>query len=431
MSEPTREIARSGKTSTLDRSAPRRWLKAGKTSRDGRGRHLAAPAILSYGFRPFFLLGALTAALAVPAWLFVYLGLLAPSGPFAGAAWHAHEMLFGYLAAVIAGFILTAVPNWTGRLPLSGAPLAGLILLWFIGRIAASFVADPLAAVLMDLAFPLALAVAIAREVIAGRNVKNAPIAAMLGIFALANLMHHGEAAGLVPYGYATRLALAVAAMLMTLIGGRITPSFTRNWLVKRGVPLPAPFGRLDMAALLVTAPALLAWVVLPAFPATGAALALAGALLFLRLSRWRGLSVVREPILLILHLGYLWLAFSLALLGAAILSGGAIAETTALHALSAGAVGTMTLAVMTRASLGHTGRAIQADRATRAIYWAAGVGALLRLAAPLLPQFYVPLLVLAGTIWSAAFGLFALCYGPILFAPRLTQGTQTHPRAP
>ncbi|MBZ8134712.1 NnrS family protein [Afifella sp. IM 167] len=414
-----------------DRSEPRRSRNAGRTDRDGRGRRLGVPPILSYGFRPFFFAGATYAALAIPAWLAVFLGYFSPSGPFAGSAWHAHEMLFGYLGAVVAGFILTAVPNWTGRLPLSGAPLAGLVFLWLTGRLAASFLADPLAAALLDLAFPAALAAAVWREVIAGRNIKNAPVAAMLSLFALANLLHHGEAAGLVPDGYAIRLALAVAATLIALIGGRVTPSFTRNFLARKGAPLPAPFSRLDGLALAATGLSLLAWVLFPLTTATGAALALAGLLLGLRLSRWRGASVMREPIVLVLHAGYLWLAVSLLLLGVSVLSGGALPETAALHALTAGAVGTMTLAVMTRASLGHTGRAIVAGTATRAIYLLVGAGALLRLAAPLLPALYLTLVVAGGLLWAGAFALFALRYGPILFSSRLGKGTMTGPPAP
>jgi len=411
-----------------ERSEPRRARNAGENGRDGRGRKLGTLPILSYGFRPFFFAGAAYAALATPIWIAVFLGFLSPSGPFSGTAWHAHEMLFGYLGAVIAGFILTAVPNWTGRLPLSGAPLAGLVLLWLTGRLAVSFVPDPLAAAILDIAFPAALAAAVWREVVAGRNVKNAPIAVMLSFFALASLLHHGEAAGLVSYGYATRLAIAVAGTLIALIGGRVTPSFTRNFLAKRGAALPAPFSRLDAAALAATPFSLLAWVFFPLAPATGAALVAAGILLALRLSRWRGLSVAREAILLILHIGYLWLAVSLCLLGVSALSGGAFSETAAIHALTAGAVGTMTLAVMTRASLGHTGRAIVAGRQTRAIYLLVGVGALLRVVAPFVPSLYLLMVSASGLVWASAFVLFALRYGPILFSPRLGKGTMTSP---
>ena len=403
-----------------DRSVLRLRRLAGDRRLDGRGRNLSLPPILQYGFRPFFLAAALHAGLAIPLWLYIYSTGLPLGGPFQGMAWHAHEMLFGYLGAVIAGFILTAVPNWTGRLPLSGMPLAGLVGLWLIGRLATAFVDAPLGAMLLDLAFPAALAAAIWREVVAGRNWRNAPVAAMLTLFALANATHHAEGMGFVPEGTAVRLAIGVVAMLIALIGGRIVPSFTRNWLARSGTNrLPASFGRPDKAALLATGLSVLLWIALPYSPVTGALLSAAGILLGIRLLRWSGLRTVREPILVVLHIGYLWLAAALLLLGLSTLLPDLIPGSSALHAFTAGAVGTMTLAVMTRASLGHTGREIRADGWTVAIYAAVTCGALLRVAAPLLPGFYLPVLSAGGGLWSLAFLLFAARYGPILLRPR------------
>lgn len=404
-----------------DRSVPRRRRRAGETARDGRGRHRGAPAILHYGFRPFFLAAALYAALAIPLWLWMLHGGLVPHGPFSALDWHIHEMLFGFVGAVMAGFILTAVPNWTGRLPLSGWPLAMLVLLWAAGRVAMATVAAPVWAMGLDLAFPLVLATAVWVEVVAGRNWRNAPIAVMLTLFGLANALHHGENLGLVPPGSAMRLALAVIAMLLALIGGRIVPSFTRNWLVKHGSErLPARFGRLDKAALLTTGGAAAMWAIRPELPATGVLLAAAGVLLCARLARWRGLDTADEPIVLILHMGYLWLALSFLLLGASVLLPLAVPASAALHALTAGAIGTMTLAVMTRASLGHTGRDIVADGWTSALYLAVTAGAALRVAAPFADRFYMDLLIGGGGLWSLAFALFALRYGPILCRPGL-----------
>lgn len=409
-------------TALTDRSALRVRRGAGDRRLDGRGRNLAMPPILQYGFRPFFLLASLHAGLMIPLWLWVYSMGVELGGAFQGMAWHAHEMLFGYLGAVIAGFILTAVPNWTGRLPLSGPPLAGLVSLWIAGRLATAFVGAPLGAMVLDLAFPTALAAAVWREVVAGRNWRNAPVAAMLSFFALANAVHHAENMGLVAEGSAIRLAIGVVAMLLALIGGRIVPSFTRNWLARIGSKkFPASFDLLDKAALLATGAAMLSWLTLPLSQASGVLLALAGALLAVRLFRWAGLRTVREPILLILHLGYAWLAASLLLLGLAILLPGLVPTNSALHAFTAGAVGTMTLAVMTRASLGHTGREIRADRWTTAIYAAVTLGAILRVAAPLFPDLYLAMLSAGGGFWSLGFLLFALRYGPILMKPRAT----------
>lgn len=378
-------------------------------------------AVLSYGFRPFFLLGAITAALAVPVWLAWLEHGFALPGPFSGVRWHAHEMIFGYLAAVMAGFALTAVPNWTGRLPLSGLSLAGLVALWIVGRIACSFVALPASALVLDGAFLVVLAAAIWREILVGANYRNLPIALMFTLMAIANLAFHLDDGWslLGGRGYDQRLGLGVAAMLIALIGGRIVPSFTRNWMARLNIdPLPVPFALFDKAALVATAIALAGWILAPGFSATGAMLLIAGCLTLGRLTRWRGPSAWREPIVGILHLGYLWLAASLVLLGLAILAPDAVPGTAALHALTAGAVGTMTLAVMTRASLGHTGRPIVAGPATLAIYGLVTAGALARVAAPFLDIDYLVAVGLGGLLWCSAFGLFVLAYGPMLLTP-------------
>lgn len=402
-----------------DRSVLRTRRKSGDLSRDGRGRLSSVPPILQYGFRPFFFLAAVHAGLAIPAWLWMYFSGHELSGPFPGLRWHAHEMLFGYLAAVLTGFALTAIPNWTGRLPLSGLPLAGLVSLWLAGRIAAATVADPVAAMAVDISFPAVLAFAVWREVVAGRNWKNAPVALMITLFGLANALDHAANLGLVGPDLGVRLALGVIATLLALIGGRIVPSFTRNWLVKNNeTRLPAGFGPLDKAALAVTAVGALGWICFPDAFVTGVVLVAAGTLLMVRLLRWQGYRTIGEPILLILHVGYAWLGVAMVLLGGSVLTD-TLPQSTALHALTAGAIGTMTLAVMTRASLGHTGREIVADRTVVAIYIAVTAGAALRVAAPLAGDWYAHLLVCGGAIWSAAFLLFAIRYAPILWGRR------------
>lgn len=379
------------------------------------------PPILQYGFRPFFLLGALHAGLAVPLWLWLYRAGVAPPGPFDGMQWHAHEMLFGYLAAVIAGFVLTAVPNWTGRLPLSGWPLAGLVMLWLLGRVACVAVGNLWLAAALDLLFPVALAAAVWREVIAGRNWRNAPVAAILSLFATASAAQHGEALAFLPQGLGIRIGLGAGMVLIALIGGRVVPSFTRNWLAKQGHPaLPASSGLIDKAALAATGAGVLAWIVAPEVPGTGILLVLAGMLLLLRLARWRGVATWREPIVLVLHAGYGWIGLGVTLLGISALWPG-VPANAALHALTAGAMGTMTLAVMTRASLGHTGRTIRADGWTVGIYLLVSAGGMLRVAAPFAGGGYMGVLVAGGMLWSAAFVLFVLRYGPMLLSRRAT----------
>ena len=404
-----------------DRSVPRNRIRSGDRSRDGRGRIRSAPAILHYGFRPFFLLGALHAALLIPLWLVMLIAGREPGGPFDALQWHAHEMIFGYLAAVVAGFVLTAVPNWTGRLPLSGAPLAGLVALWVAGRLATGLLAAPVAAAVIDVSFLTVLAACVWREIVVGRSWRNAPVALMLSLLALAGLLHHLEAAGYGEPGLAIRLALGGIMVLLALIGGRIVPSFTRKWLARQPRQhLPASFGLLDKAALTATLAAVLAWVVLPHHGLTAGLLIIAGVLLFLRLSRWRSLAALREPIVGILHLGYGWLAVAPVLMGAAILWPEHLGPSPALHALTAGAAGTMTLAVMTRASLGHTGREIVADRWTVISYCCVSTGALLRVTAGFAGTYQLMLLSAGGLVWSLAFLIFVMRYGPMLWRPRI-----------
>ena len=402
-------------------SRPRERVRSGDTTIDRRGRNLDVLPILSYGFRPFFLAGALYAALAIPLWLAALFFVAVPTGVFVGAQWHAHEMIFGYLGAVMAGFVLTAIPNWTGRLPLSGGPLLILLLAWAAGRLIAFVPVAPAIVAAIDLTFLGALAGAVWREIAAGQNYRNIPIAALVSLLAAANLLDYLGLVFANLDGCGTRLALGVAAVMIALVGGRITPSFTRNWMARGQMqPLPAAMGRIDRIALATTAVAMLAWTVRPEAIVSGLLLAAAGGLLFIRMSRWRGWRTLTSPIVLVLHLGYLWLSTALVLLGLAAALADATIETAGIHALTAGAIGTMTLAVMTRASLGHTGRAIETDWATAAIYALVTIGALLRVGASFLPGNYEATLIVAGAAWSAAFALFVVRYGPMLARPRI-----------
>jgi uncharacterized protein involved in response to NO len=401
-------------------SRPRERVRSGDATIDRRGRRRHVLPILSYGFRPFFLVGALYAALAIPMWLAALFFVAVPAGVFVGTQWHAHEMIFGYLAAVMAGFVLTAIPNWTGRLPLSGGPLLVLLLAWAAGRLIAFLPVAPAIAATIDVTFLAALAGAVWREIAAGQNYRNIPIAALVSLLAVANLLDYLGLVFVNLDGYGTRLALGVAAVMIALVGGRITPSFTRNWMARGEMqPLPAAMGRIDRIALATTAAAMLAWTVRPEAIVSGLLLVAAGALLFIRMSRWRGWRTLTSPIVLVLHLGYLWLSTALVLLGLAAVLADVTVETAGIHALTAGAIGTMTLAVMTRASLGHTGRAIETDWATAAIYALVTIGALVRVGAPFLPD-YEATLIAAGAAWSGAFALFVVRYGPMLARPRI-----------
>ncbi len=389
-----------------------------------RYRPHPGPVILSAGFRPFFLVSAIWAAVAIPLWLAVYAGGLAVPSLLPPLVWHVHEMVFGFAAATVAGFLLTAIPNWTGRMPLQGWPLAILVVLWAIGRIAVVLSADigAPAAALADLSFPAVFLGVVGREIRAGRNWRNLPMLAALSLLLAGNLLVHLDALGIADTAdLGNRIGLVTLLMLISLMGGRIIPSFTHNWLTKThpAIKPPIPEGGFDRAVLVATALALAAWAFAPDALITAWATLVAGGAVALRLSRWRGLRTIQEPLLLILHIGYAWLALGLLLLGLDLPSE-FLPPTAALHALTVGAVGTMTLAVMTRATLGHTGRPLLAGPGTRTIYLLITLAALLRVLSPLAGDAASLVLSVAGAAWSGAFGLFAILYGAALARPRV-----------
>ena len=391
------------------------------TSSAEQMRAWRGPAILAFGFRPFFLGAGVWAALAMTLWVPMLSGDLELPTAFSPVSWHAHEFLFGYLAAVVAGFLLTAVPNWTGRLLIVGWPLGGLFTLWLIGRVtvAVSLYLPPLVVALADLAMPLVLAVVIGREIVAGKNWRNLIVLAMLAVLILGNGLFHVEAAqdGHAAQGYGIRVGLGSVIMMIAVIGGRIVPSFTRNWLVKRGpgrLPAP-PMQRFDKLALLGLLAGLLVWVVLPEHVLTGALLLLAGLLHAFRIARWAGHRTLAEPLVAVLHLAYAFLPLGAFALGAEILAPGLFGMAAAQHLWMGGAAGLMTLAVMTRATLGHTGQSLTAGPGTVGIYAALVLSVLARLAAGLWLGAASVLHVVSGTAWIVAFAGFALIYGRLL----------------
>jgi uncharacterized protein involved in response to NO len=383
-------------------------------------RQYGGPAILSYGFRPFFLFGAIYAGVAILAWLPVYFSEITLPAALAPRDWHVHEMLFGWLGAVVTGFLLTAIPNWTGRLPIQGAPLLALFAVWLAGRIAimTSGLIGWFPAAVVDAAFLILVAGAAAREVVAGKNWRNLVVVAIVTVLALANVAFHVEAHFSGAADYSARTGIGAMAALIMLIGGRIIPSFTRNWLVRENPGrLPAPFGRFDAAAIAASVLAVVVWIDLPEGPVTTAALSLAAALQAARLLRWAGDRTLREPLLAVLHVGFAFVPAGYALL--ALAAAGAVPATAGIHAWTAGAFGVMTIAVMTRATLGHTGHALIASPATRVIYAAAVLAAVLRIWAALAPGWSEILLHLAALAWAAAFLGMALVYGPMVCRER------------
>lgn len=391
-----------------------------------RARQWQGPAILSYGFRPFFLFAALHAALAIVLWVPWFLGLVAVPSLLPPVAWHAHSLLFGYVPAVIAGFLLTAVPNWTGRLPVVGLPLAGLFSLWLAGRIAMMMSAHlgPWATALLDLAFLGTLTLVVAREIVWARNWRNLKVLLVLVLLLLAQALFHWEVDRYGRSEMSDRLAIGAIITLIALIGGRIVPSFTTNWL-KRVNPglLPRPPGAFDAIAITAGIVALGVWIARAyiSIPGSicGAFLLFAALLHLARQARWAPHRTLREPLVTILHVGYLFVSAGFLLTGLAELSQGRVAASAGIHAWATGAIGTMTLAVMTRASLGHTGHSLTAGPMTVAIYGAVVAAAVFRIASALLPELTLLLIPASGLAWIVAFLGFALVYGPFLISPR------------
>ncbi len=380
-----------------------------------RRRDYAGPALFSYGFRPFFLGAGLWAALSILLWLPQYFGEIVLPTALSPPDWHSHEMIYGYGGAVIAGFLLTAIPNWTGRLPVNGYSLALLCALWLAGRIAILLSAriGRDAAAIVDIAFLLALAVVAAREIIAGRNWRNLRVLLVVAVLIAGNIIFHLESSSYGVADYGPRVGLAAIILLVTLVGGRIVPSFTRNWLARQGPgPLPAPFSRFDMVSMLTGAIALAAWVLNRSHEATGLLLLASAMLHTMRLGRWRGDRAVSERLVLILHVGYAFVPLGFLLTGLAALWP-MVPASAGVHAWGAGAVAVMTLAVMTRASLGHTGRPLVATPVTQLIYLLAILAALLRIVAAFEPS--KTLLHLAAFAWEGAFVGFVVAYGPLL----------------
>lgn len=384
---------------------------------------IATIPLFTYGFRPFFLGATLWAIVALALFIGSLVGAFQLAPGYGALAWHGHEMLFGYASGVVAGFLLTAVPNWTGRLPVAGWRLALLFALWCLGRFAflTIGVTGVLPAVLIDSAFLPVLLLVISREIIAGRNWRNLRPLVLVGLLAAANIAYHSEVlvAGTPDLGLRAGVAGLVA--LIVLIGGRITPSFTHNWLLRIGSPsLPAPFGAADAIAMLTSGLALLSWIAAPGAELTALLFLVAAAALVVRLGRWQGGRIWREPLLLVLHVGYGFVPLGFLLGAVAILAPASFGGTAALHAWAVGAIGLMTLGVMTRATRAHTGHVLTASPMTLAIYGAVTLAALLRVAAGVLPEIYMPLIVAAGAAWSAAFALFLLEYAPMLLRARL-----------
>lgn len=390
-------------------------------------RRISPPALLNYGFRPFFLLAALAAIAIVPTWLFAFVGGDWPARALPPQSWHAHEMLFGFVGAAVAGFMLTAIPNWTGAVPITGWPLGLLAGLWMAGRIALCpdiAVSLPWAAAI-DLAFYPILAGAVGLPLIRAGKWRNTAFLVMLALLWVANLLFHlewlGVASGTIAIGI--RLAVDIMLLMVVVIGGRIVPSFTLNALKRQDPSITImPLPPLETMAIAAVAVIVLVDLLTPESTLAGIAAAIAAILHGIRLARWHGLRTRHQPILWVLHLGYGWVVIGLALKASWILLDANFASAW-MHALTVGSFSTMILAVMSRASLGHTGRPIVAARPTVLAYVALALAAALRITAPLFGDAYQPVVSIAGGLWITAFAAFVNVYGPILLRARRDGG--------
>jgi len=378
---------------------------------------LSRTALLALGFRPFFLAAGGSAALLMGLWLAMLIGWMTPEHYYGAANWHAHEMLFGYTAAVIAGFLLTAVRNWTGMDTLSGARLGALVLLWLAARIAPFLPIPGILVAFLDLAFLPLLAVSLFHHLWGGRNPVNRVFLLLLVGMWLASALSHLQALGVsaATASRGNRLMLDLVLLTLLLVSGRIMPFFT-----ERGIPGARPVTRMSVERLTFTlAPLVLASNLLSLWPSASGILTLTlGCVQAVRLAGWHDKRAWGIPILAVLYAGYLWLIAGLVLDGLA--DTGLLLPYPALHALTTGAIGVFTLGMMARVTLGHTGREMRSSGLTNLSFVLANLAAFVRVLLPVvMPQGYNIWLYTSGLLWILAFLLFLWVHAPMLIAPR------------
>ena len=386
-------------------------------------RNVNRCALFDYGFRPFFLLCGVYALAIIPVWLFRFAHAATPFGALPAMYWHSHEMLYGFVMAAVAGFLLTAVPSWTGARGFAGRPLMIVVILWILGRAAMSTVGSvPFwLTACAELALLPAILLLLAPPILRSAN-RNAPLLIVVGVLWLIDVafllgLQRGDAA---LAGGAMRLAIDLVLILVTVIGGRIVPAFTANALRQRGESASTVTYRpLEFAVIAAMIAIAITDVFAPDSLLSGLLASIAALTHAARLSGWRSFRTRGEPILWVLHVGYAWLPVGLALKATALLAGAAWALKWQ-HALTAGAFATMILAVMTRASLGHTGRPLVVSRAIAAAYLLLTLSAVLRVfGVALFPGSYLWTVTLSGLAWVLCFGIFVVVYAPILWSPR------------
>jgi len=374
------------------------------------------------GFRPFFLLAAVFAAFVLPLWLLVLESFIGLHAEFMHPYWHAHEMVFGFSVAVIAGFLLTAVGNWTGRETVVGVPLLALAALWALGRVAialSSFVPRGIAAVI-DLAFIPALMVGIGRALVLAKNKRNYVMLALLFALWLSNLASHAGALGIAGMSAWQRQGSVVGTdivlVLILVVSARVVPMFTRNATRVTSIhSLPW----LDKASAISMAIFTICDIAIPAHRMTAALAALTGVFVAARSIPWGTRHTARDPLLWILHVGCWWIPIGLVLRAISSFTS-AVPSSLSTHALTVGTIGSLTLGMMARVALGHSGRMLAVSKPTTFAFAALTIAGLVRVTGPLFVSMYTASIVVAGVLWSLAFVLYLVVYVPILVVPRV-----------
>jgi len=377
-------------------------------------------ALLALGFRPFFLLSGLFAVLSIALWVPTFVGWLPLDSYYGQIGWHSHEMIFGYTAAVIAGFLLTSVRNWTEMATAQGSSLAALTLIWCLGRILPFFPSAllPVLIALVDLSFLPALIVAIGVPLVRRGERRNFIFLPLIAFFWLANLLIHLEILGIVPNlaHRAILLGLDLVVLLIVVMGGRVIPFFTERAL--QGVQIKR-WSAIEWLAILAVIAFTLAEFFFIHPRISGLFAGIAAIANGIRLGGWYSQRFWPVPLLWVLHLGYGWIVVGLFLKTGSAL--GVIPPQFTLHAFSLGAIGVLTMGMMARVSLGHTARPLKVGNGMAIAFAAINLAAVARGVLPILyPQWFVLLVVLGGVLWIAGFATFTIVYAPILMQPRL-----------
>ena len=374
-------------------------------------------ALFALGFRPFYLLAALLAALSVPVWVAQYVGVLPAHGPIAGLTWHMHELVFGFAVAVITGFLFTAGRNWTNQPTPTGRTLAALAALWVAARVL-TITGPSFAAAYVDFAFLPLVAWFLWRALKAANNTRNYFFVALLAALALFNMAFWFATFGIAPFSplVPVKAALYVIVLIVAIMGGRVIPMFTQSALpnarVRRNVKLDRWAIGLLAAALALDVLAAPGWLLAPVALAAAVSHAI-------RLALWDPVATRTRPIVWILHLSYAWIPLGLVLLAVAALTP-SVHEVYAVHSFAIGAVGGMIIGMITRTALGHTGRPLAAGLAETFAYGLVQAAAFTRVVVGLaVPAAYGHTLALSALFWSAGFAVYAIAYWPILTRPR------------